>query len=95
MQTRKLLSLYVTSRTDANFQEYFDYQQTNLSTLIPSYINENHLLCFDSNFESGNLDSVYLASGDSNEYNLLVKVDTNTRGNSFWFYFRIGNGRPG
>jgi hypothetical protein len=51
------------------------------------------LLQFDSNFESGNLDSAYLVN--ENEYNLLMKVDTNTKGNSFWFNFKVANGRPG
>jgi hypothetical protein len=34
------------------------------------------LLQFDSNFESGNLDSAYLVN--IQEYNLLLQVDTNT-----------------
>jgi hypothetical protein len=31
---------------------------------------------------------------NENEYNLLMKVDTNTKGNSFWFNFKVYNGRP-
>lgn len=48
---------------------------------------------FDSNFESGNIDSVYLhnITTISQEYNLLIKVDTNTRGNTYWFYFKVSN----
>jgi cytosolic carboxypeptidase protein 2/3 len=45
------------------------------------------LLVFDSNFEGGNLDSAYVVN--ENEYNLLMKVDTNTKGSSFWFYFKV------
>lgn len=47
---------------------------------------------FDSNFESGNLDSVYLVN--ETEYNLLCKVDTNTKGNTYWFYFKVLNWTP-
>jgi hypothetical protein len=25
------------------------------------------------------------------EYNMLMKVDTNTRGNTHWFYFKVQN----
>lgn len=48
---------------------------------------------FDSNFESGNLDSAYLDNLD--RYNLLLKVDTNTKGHNHWFYFKAQNWYPG
>ena len=51
------------------------------------------MLHFQSNFESGNLDSAYLLSETS--YNLLLKVDTNTKGNTHWFYFKVSNWQPG
>jgi len=38
------------------------------------------------------VDSVYLAR--NLEYNLLLKVDTNTRGNNHWFYFKVLNWQP-
>ena len=60
---------------------------------MPGYINQKKLLQFDSNFESGNLDSVYLVN--EREYNLMLKVDTNTRGNTYWFYFKVLNWQPG
>ena len=50
------------------------------------------MLQFDSNFESGNLDSAYLLN--QWEYNLMLKVDTNTRGNTYWFYFKVLNWIP-
>ena len=28
------------------------------------------------------------------EYNLLCKVDTNTKGNTYWFYFKVLNWKP-
>jgi len=55
-------------------------------TTLPPQVSVNQLIQFDSNFESGNLDSAYLAS--LNEYNLLLKMDMNTVGNSLWFYFK-------
>ena len=44
-------------------------------------------LRFDSSFESGNLDSVYKVKPW--EYDLYMRVDTNTRGHHQWFYFSI------
>ena len=46
-------------------------------------------MIFDSNFESGNLDKVSIVSLD--EYNLFLNVDTNTKGQSMWFYFAVTN----
>jgi hypothetical protein len=54
---------------------------------------EDKVLIFDQNFECGNLDSAYLQT--VNEYNLLMKVDTNTRGNTFWFMFKVSGFRTG
>ena len=44
---------------------------------------------FDSFFESGNLDIV--TQPEEFEYNLFMRVDTNTRGHHQWFYFRCKN----
>lgn len=44
-------------------------------------------LIFDSNFESGNLDLVTKAG--ENDYDLYMRVDTNTRGHHQWFYFTV------
>ena len=70
-----------------------EYLQQNLDTKFPSYINQNKILSFDQNFECGNIDSVYLHNTE--EYNILMKVDTNTRGNTYWFYFKVSNFRIG
>jgi len=47
---------------------------------------------FNSNFESGNLDSVYLENLD--RYCMLLKVDTNTKGHNHWFHFKVQNWHP-
>ena len=44
-------------------------------------------LRFDSSFESGNLDAVYKVLPW--EYDLYMRVDTNTRGHLQWFYFSV------
>jgi len=46
-------------------------------------------LTFDSFFESGNLDMAIRNKnrGDEIEYDLYMRVDTNTRGHHQWFYF--------
>lgn len=73
--------------------ELYNYLSKDMETKLPGHINQKRLLQFDSNFESGNLDSVYLVN--EAEYNLLCKVDTNTKGNTYWFYFKVLNWQPG
>jgi len=68
------------------FKEYIEYLRRDVNTVFSSMINEKNLLKFDSNFECGNLDSAYVVN--ENEYNLLMKVDTNTKGSAFWFHFK-------
>jgi cytosolic carboxypeptidase protein 2/3 len=46
-------------------------------------------LHFDSNFESGNLDTVIRVS--ENEYDLFMRIDSNTRGHLQWFNFKVRN----
>ena len=74
-----------------------DYCNQKLDTKLPKQINEKSILSFDSNFESGNLDSVYVHNINQkrHEYNLLMKVDTNTCGNTHWFYFKVTNFKVG
>lgn len=52
-------------------------------------IKENSELIFDSNFESGNLDTVVKVA--ENEYDLYLRIDTNTRGHLQWFNFTVKN----
>lgn len=51
-----------------------------------------HTLKFDSMFESGNLDMV--VRRDEYEYDLYMRVDTNTRGHHQWFFFSCENVSP-
>ncbi|KAM3147801.1 hypothetical protein pb186bvf_000129 [Paramecium bursaria] len=44
---------------------------------------------FDSSFECGNLDRVDKIG--LNEYNLYMRIDTNSIGHSNWFYFKVRN----
>ena len=44
-------------------------------------------LTFDSSFESGNLDMVIRTK--QFQYDLYMRVDTNTRGHHQWFYFSV------
>ena len=95
-QTREYLSMLTKSevgKTAETPSHLIDYCARQLDTRIPEHINEKHILSFDANFESGNLDSVYIhnITQTRHEYNLLMKVDTNTRGNTHWFYFKVTN----
>lgn len=47
-------------------------------------------LRFDADFECGNLD-VAIQRGEG-EFDLFMRVDSNTRGHTNWFYFTIANG---
>ena len=46
-------------------------------------------LVFDSSFESGNLDMAIQV--DPREFDLYMRVDSNTRGHHQWFFFRVLN----
>ena len=46
-------------------------------------------MIIDSSFESGNLDMAIQV--DKNEYDMYMRVDTNTRGHHQWFYFKVNN----
>lgn len=46
-------------------------------------------LRFDSNFECGNLDLA--VSLGNNEYDLFMRVDSNTKGHTCWFFFKVTN----
>ena len=45
---------------------------------------------FNAAFEGGNLDSAVKVG--SAEFDLFLRVDSNTRGHAGWFYFSIKNG---
>lgn len=44
-------------------------------------------ICFDSTFESGNLDRVIMTG--PTEYDLYIRPDTNTSSHMHWFYFSV------
>ena len=46
-------------------------------------------ILFESRFEGGNLDCVVKVS--DTEYDLFLRIDSNTRGNINWFYFSVKN----
>ena len=50
---------------------------------------QEKILVFDSNFDSGNLQRACVAS--INQYNLFLNVDTNTRNQAQWFYYSATN----
>ena len=45
---------------------------------------------FDSAFESGNLDLAVKVK--PNEFDCFIRSDTNTKGHTNWFYFKVSNG---
>ena len=58
-----------------------------MSPKYRSKYSSGEYVIFDSCFESGNLDKVHAISGT--EYDLYMRVDSNTRGSRQWFYFKV------
>lgn len=52
-----------------------------------SFKDEREEFTFDSNFESGNLD--FVGKVTDNEFDLLMRLDSNSRSHQQWFYFSI------
>ena len=67
-----------------NIQKFF---KENTKECLPLCNSNNESLIFNSYFESGNLDTV-LRRGN-NQYDLYLRVDSNTRGHTQWFYFSV------
>lgn len=44
---------------------------------------------FEGRFESGNLD--YVVRVKSNEFDLFMRIDSNTNGHIMWYYFKVTN----
>jgi hypothetical protein len=62
---------------------------TNLNNSINPEMFSSPSLIFDSMFESGNLDMVVQIR--EHEYDLYMRVDSNTRGHHQWFFFTLEN----
>jgi hypothetical protein len=56
----------------------------------PHLTDQDNILTFDSNFESGNLDMAFKVN--DYEYDLYMRLDTNTKGIQQWFYFSCEHG---
>jgi|JI6StandDraft_1071083.scaffolds.fasta_scaffold65258_1 hypothetical protein len=50
----------------------------------------NEEFIFNGAFEGGNLDCVIKVSPD--EFDLFLRIDSNTRGHTGWYFFSIANG---
>ena len=53
----------------------------------------DNTLAFESRFECGNLDLAIKI--DDNNYKLVMQSDSNTKGNTQWFYFKVSNTKQG
>lgn len=54
---------------------------------------DDDCLQFNSIFESGNLDTVIRKSDF--EYDLFLRIDSNTRGHTSWYFFKVNNTKKG
>jgi len=66
------------------FQMQREYGEAQYTISVPP---QNHLLIFDSRFESGNLRKA--AKVNNIEYNLWLENDLNTKGHTQWYYFKV------
>ena len=66
-------------------------RQLSINQLQPETPIDGRLaLKFDSNFESGNLDLAALTNTHRNdEYDLLIRLDSNSRTHQQWYYFSV------
>jgi hypothetical protein len=71
------------------FHSNFKSKNTRIFKGMNPTIKAGSELIFDSNFESGNLDTVVKIG--ENEYDLFMRIDTNTRGHMQWFNFKVKN----
>ena len=53
-------------------------------------LNRESEIIFNSCFESANLDCVIKVNPC--EFDLFLRIDSNTRGHTQWFYFSVSNG---
>ncbi|EAR82912.1 zinc carboxypeptidase family protein (macronuclear) [Tetrahymena thermophila SB210] len=60
----------------------------------PLYTQRKDILKFDSIFESGNLD-IAVKIENTDEYDLFMRVDSNTKGHFQWYYFKVQGASKG
>jgi hypothetical protein len=53
-------------------------------------LNLSNEFVFNSAFEAGNLDCAIKVH--PNEFDLFLRIDSNTRGHTSWYYFSVKNG---
>lgn len=75
-----------------NLNETVDYNPRHFSTFPPAGPSNPQL--FDSNFECGNLLYAYESAESTNEYDLVLQNDFNTKGYNQWFYFSFRSESP-
>jgi cytosolic carboxypeptidase protein 2/3 len=84
----------VQSSSLKEMQQYISYVLG--QSLLPDFMKEEtntKNIKFDSYIESGNLHKVYEVY--NGEYNLFMNADTNTKGQTRWFYFSVSNASKG
>jgi hypothetical protein len=77
------LNFKIPTTTNNNDQR----RDNTLLTAISMKDSEREEFVFDSNFESGNLD--FVGKVADNEYDMLMRLDSNSRSHQQWFYFSI------
>jgi hypothetical protein len=71
------------------FHSNFKSKNTRIFRGMNPTLRSEEELTFESNFESGNLDAVIKVG--ENEYDLYLRIDTNTRGHLQWYNFTVRN----
>lgn len=75
---------------------YYRYEATQKPPFFknnPQLKSNPNILQFNSSYESGNLDCAIAVT--DYEYDLFLRVDSNTKGHTLWYNFKVCNGRKG
>ena len=64
-------------------------KESGLKVIQETAVSDPTTLQFDSKYESGNLFAAFRVGPA--EYDLILQNDINTKGNTQWFFFSVGN----
>ena len=97
-ESASMLSLHSAGGVSAHALDGENNRGTGSGGAVPSKLEKNTTLLFDSRFEGGNLSRAFKVGNA--EYDLLTMPDINTRagysgGHTQWFYFAVSNMRRG
>ena len=86
-----LQNLLKNDSSNKPWEYVWEKHQSQLEPYYKPISEQDMTLVFESRFECGNLDLAIKI--DDHNYKLLMQSDSNTKGNTQWFYFKVTNTR--